>query len=118
VISSIIHITHKYDDDNEPWPIEIEDHNGVMHAVSLEPGQMLFYESAVCLHGRRKKFKGQYYGSLFVHYQPVDPQIWNYTIEVSTDSDDDDGYDDDVVVVVDNEVTVDYFACLSCSHDS
>jgi len=86
VISSIIHITHKYDNDDEPWPIEIEDHDGVMHAVSLEPGQMLFYESAVCLHGRRKKFKGQYYGSLFVHYQPVDIHIWNYTIEVRVDA--------------------------------
>lgn len=43
---------------------------------------MLFYESAVCLHGRRKRFKGKYYGSLFVHYQPVDINIWNYTIEV------------------------------------
>jgi len=81
VISSIIHITHKYDNDDEPWPIEIEDHNGVMHAVNLEPGQMLFYESAVCLHGRRKTLKGQYYGSLFVHYQPIDVHIWNYTIE-------------------------------------
>ena len=82
MISSIIHITHKYDNDDEPWPIEIEDHNGVMHAVNLEPGQMLFYESAVCLHGRRKTLKGQYYGSLFVHYQPIDVHIWNYTIEV------------------------------------
>lgn len=31
VISSIVHITHKYDDDNVPWPIQIEDHHGRLH---------------------------------------------------------------------------------------
>jgi hypothetical protein len=81
VISSIIHIAHHYDNDNEPWPIHIEDHDGNLHAVVLEEGQMLFYESARCLHGRMKPLKGKYYGSLFVHYQPVNKQLWNYTVE-------------------------------------
>ncbi len=40
VISAIIHVGHEYYDDNKPWPIEIEDHDGVMHAVNLEPGQV------------------------------------------------------------------------------
>jgi hypothetical protein len=52
VISSIVHIAHEYDDDAEQWPIEIEDHDGKLHSVALEEGQMLFYESASCLHGR------------------------------------------------------------------
>ena len=43
---------------------------------------MLFYESAACIHGRRRKFKGKYYGSIFLHYQPVDKSIWNFDIEV------------------------------------
>lgn len=81
VISSIVHIGHEYFDDNEPWPIEIEDHDGVRHAVNLEPGEMLFYESASCLHGRRKVFHGKYYASIFVHFQPVDTNIWNYNID-------------------------------------
>jgi len=81
VISSIVHIAHQYDNDNEPWPIEIEDHNGVMHSVSLEAGQMLFYESAVCLHGRKRLLKGKYYGSIFLHYQPVDKKTWNYDVD-------------------------------------
>jgi hypothetical protein len=50
VISSIVHVIH--DEDSEPWPIEIEDHDGNLHAHNLEAGQMLFYESAACLHGR------------------------------------------------------------------
>ena len=49
VISSIVHIIH---DEGSEWPIEIEDHEGNLHAQNLEPGQMLFYESAACLHGR------------------------------------------------------------------
>eukprot|EP00595_Chromulina_sp_UTEXLB2642_P001267 CAMPEP_0196764834 /NCGR_PEP_ID=MMETSP1095-20130614/6959_1 /TAXON_ID=96789 ORGANISM="Chromulina nebulosa, Strain UTEXLB2642" /NCGR_SAMPLE_ID=MMETSP1095 /ASSEMBLY_ACC=CAM_ASM_000446 /LENGTH=286 /DNA_ID=CAMNT_0042121413 /DNA_START=259 /DNA_END=1119 /DNA_ORIENTATION=- len=81
VISSIIHIAHEYDNDDEPWPIQIEDHNGVLHSVALQPGEMLFYESARCLHGRMTELKGKYYGSIFVHYQPVDPRIWSYTVE-------------------------------------
>lgn len=44
---------------------------------------MLFYESAKCLHGRMTEFKGRYYGSIFVHYEPEDKSIWNYEIEVA-----------------------------------
>jgi hypothetical protein len=43
VISSIVHIAHKYDNDSEPWPIHIEDHNGVMHAVALKEGDVSDY---------------------------------------------------------------------------
>ncbi len=35
VISSIVHILHKYDSEARPWPIEIEDHDGYLHAVNL-----------------------------------------------------------------------------------
>ena len=44
---------------------------------------MVFYESAKCLHGRMKQLRGKYYGSLFLHYQPVDKSMWNYTTDVS-----------------------------------
>ena len=81
VISSIVHIAHEYDDEDEPWPIQIEDHNGKLHSVNLEPGQMLFYESSKCLHGRMKVFKGKYYGSIFLHYAPVDKSIWDYSVD-------------------------------------
>ena len=45
---------------------------------------MLFYESAKCLHGRRSQLKGKNYGSIFVHYQPVDQSIWDYSVDVSS----------------------------------
>jgi hypothetical protein len=78
VISSIFHLVHQYDKDDQPWNIEIEDHDGNLHAHALESGDLLFYESAKCLHGRMSKFKGKYYGSIFLHYKPVDTNIWNY----------------------------------------
>lgn len=82
VISSITHIAHKYDNDSEPWPIQIENHKtGELVSVALEPGQMLFYESARSLHGRMTELRGKYYGSVFIHYQPVDSNIWDYTVD-------------------------------------
>jgi hypothetical protein len=52
----------QYTNDSKPWPIQIEDHEGTLHSVNLEPGQMLFYESAKCLHGRMQVLDGKYYG--------------------------------------------------------
>ncbi|GAB5356912.1 hypothetical protein AAMO2058_000329100 [Amorphochlora amoebiformis] len=68
VISSIFHIDR---DQQEPWPLVIEDTQGRVHEVALEPGQLLFYESAKLLHGRPKRFNGKWYTSLFTHYYPV-----------------------------------------------
>jgi hypothetical protein len=44
--------------------------------------QMLIYEGASCLHGRRSKLKGRYDAALYLHYRPTDTALWNYTIEV------------------------------------
>ena len=43
MISSIVHIAHEYDNDDEPWPIEIDDHDGVLRAVDLKEGQVDAY---------------------------------------------------------------------------
>ena len=40
MISSIVHIAHEYDDESNPWPIQIEDHDGVLHTVNLAAGQV------------------------------------------------------------------------------
>jgi hypothetical protein len=55
----------------EPWPFFIEDFSGRTHEVILKPGDILFYESSKCFHGRPKKFNGSWYSSLFVHYYPT-----------------------------------------------
>jgi len=67
VISSIFHIDR---DQEEPWPLVIEDTQGRVHEVALEPGQLLFYESSKLLHGRPKRFNGKWYTSIFTHYYP------------------------------------------------
>jgi len=71
VISAILHVGHEYDDEEDPWPLVIESFDGSTVAVNLEPGEMLFYESAKCMHGRPRPFKGKFYSSVFIHYVPV-----------------------------------------------
>ena len=43
--------------------------NGVYRVCVYVPLQMLFYESAKCLHGRMSALKGKYYAGFFVHYK-------------------------------------------------
>mmetsp|Transcript_1625 Transcript_1625/g.3400 ORF Transcript_1625/g.3400 Transcript_1625/m.3400 type:complete len:556 (-) Transcript_1625:37-1704(-) len=57
----------------EPWPVEVYDHGGRLHEVVMEPGDVVYYESAKNLHGRNRPLKGKngYYVNLFTHYRPV-----------------------------------------------
>ena len=68
IVSFILHIDSS--DDAEPWPIFIEDFNGRTHEVTLTPGDILFYESSKCFHGRPRRLNGSWYTSIFVHYYP------------------------------------------------
>jgi prolyl 4-hydroxylase len=44
VSSAIINVAQ---DVNEPWPIEVYDHSGKAHNVSMEPGDMVLYEVSI-----------------------------------------------------------------------
>lgn len=62
---------------SEPWPVEVYDHADRLHEVTMNPGDVVYYESAKCLHGRNKALtgNGSHYVNLFTHYRPVgDPQ--------------------------------------------
>eukprot|EP00468_Gymnochlora_sp_CCMP2014_P006408 CAMPEP_0167750626 /NCGR_PEP_ID=MMETSP0110_2-20121227/6099_1 /TAXON_ID=629695 /ORGANISM="Gymnochlora sp., Strain CCMP2014" /LENGTH=317 /DNA_ID=CAMNT_0007635975 /DNA_START=68 /DNA_END=1021 /DNA_ORIENTATION=- len=72
VISGILHIASEPDQDIAPWPLEIVGNDGKEYKIILQPGQLLFYESAKLLHGRPSRFKGKWYTSLFLHYRPKD----------------------------------------------
>ncbi|KAL7526468.1 hypothetical protein ACHAWF_001783 [Thalassiosira exigua] len=72
VVSAILHVDH--DADSEPWPIVIEDYYGNLNEVVLERGDLLLYESSKCFHGRPRRFNGDWYTSLFIHFYPVDWQ--------------------------------------------
>jgi hypothetical protein len=69
IISFIYHIDRS--EDAESWPLYIEDFHGRTHEVYLTSGDVLFYESAKCLHGRPKPLRGSWYSSVFVHYRPA-----------------------------------------------
>ena len=68
VISGIFHVGRS--EDAEPWPIVIEDFHGNTNQVYLTPGDVLFYESSKCFHGRPQVFQGGYYANVFLHYAP------------------------------------------------
>ena len=59
----------------KPWMLEIYDFAHRLHEVEMTPGDIVYYESARCLHGRMSALKGEYYVNLFAHYRPTgDPQ--------------------------------------------
>jgi len=79
VLSFILHIDSS--DDAAPWPLVIEGFDGRTYQVILTPGDMLFYESSKCFHGRPQPFNGSWYTSVFVHYYPVHWQETDHTQE-------------------------------------
>ena len=58
VTSAIIQVAQDLDD---PWPIEVYDHNGKAYNVTMEPGDMVLYESHTVLHGRPFPLRGRKY---------------------------------------------------------
>jgi prolyl 4-hydroxylase len=61
----------------EPWPIEVYSHDGKAYNVTMEPGDMVLYESATVLHGRPAPLNGKAYANIFVHFEPVDHHRMN-----------------------------------------
>jgi prolyl 4-hydroxylase len=48
ISSAIINVDQRVE---EPWPLEAYDHEGRAHNITLEPGEMILYESHSVLHG-------------------------------------------------------------------
>eukprot|EP01038_Epipyxis_sp_PR26KG_P008652 gene8652-11695_t len=69
VSSCIINVAQ---DVNEPWPIEVYSHEGKAYNITMEPGDMVLYESHTVLHGRPFPMNGSYYANVFVHFEPID----------------------------------------------
>ncbi|KAJ1395838.1 hypothetical protein B484DRAFT_267168 [Ochromonadaceae sp. CCMP2298] len=45
----------------EPWQLEIYDFADRLHEVEMVPGDIVYYESARCLHGRMRPLQGESY---------------------------------------------------------
>mmetsp|Transcript_3734 Transcript_3734/g.7143 ORF Transcript_3734/g.7143 Transcript_3734/m.7143 type:complete len:550 (+) Transcript_3734:102-1751(+) len=69
VTSAIINVAQDLDE-GEAWPLEVYAHDGVAYNVTLEPGDMLLYESHSVIHGRPYPFQGKFYSNVFVHFEP------------------------------------------------
>lgn len=69
VVSSTICVDHRL---STPWPLCIEDNDGCPHEVSIEPGEMVFFEGARLKHGRPYPLDGEFYANIFIHYTPLD----------------------------------------------
>ena len=70
VASCIINLDQDVDED---WPLEVFDHNGDAHNVTMVPGDMVLYESHSVIHGRPFPMKGRSYVNVFLHFQPIGP---------------------------------------------
>tara|TARA_B100000902_G_scaffold113736_1_gene114861 strand:+ start:971 stop:2332 length:1362 start_codon:yes stop_codon:yes gene_type:complete len=68
IISAIINVAKDLDQD---WPLVIEDHFYRKHEVFLEPGEIIYYESARLLHGRPYPMQGRSFANIFCHFTPV-----------------------------------------------
>jgi hypothetical protein len=73
-VSLIINVAQK--DIRVPWAVEIYDHANRLHEVTMDEGDIVYYESAKCLHGRMKPLEGAFYVNMFAHYRPVDDPDW------------------------------------------
>lgn len=68
VASAMINIAQDVDED---WPVEMYDHDGMAHNITLHPGDMLLFESHSVIHGRPFPLKGRHYAMLFIHFEPT-----------------------------------------------
>ena len=53
----------------DDWALDFQTHDGELHKVYAEVGDMIMYESAICEHGRTEPFQGTYFNNFFVHYK-------------------------------------------------
>lgn len=68
VTSAIINVDQDVD---EPWPIEVYAHDGKAYNITMEPGDMVLYESHSVLHGRPFNMRGRHFANIFIHFEPV-----------------------------------------------
>ncbi len=68
VVSAIVNVAQDVDED---WPLEVVGHNGTAHNLTLEPGEMILYESHSIIHGRPFPLQGRYYANVFIHFEPL-----------------------------------------------
>lgn len=69
VISAIINVAQEAV--QEDWILELIGHDGIAVNVTMQPGEMVMYESHSIIHGRPYPLKAKAYANVFVHFEPV-----------------------------------------------
>ena len=70
VASAIINVDQDVD---EPWPLEVISHTGHAVNITMEPGDLVLYESHSVIHGRQFPLKGRFMANIFIHFEPIGP---------------------------------------------
>jgi hypothetical protein len=68
VSSAIVNVAQDVDED---WILEVIDRQGKAVNVTMQPGDMVLYESGSLIHGRPYPLKGRYYCNVFIHFEPT-----------------------------------------------
>jgi prolyl 4-hydroxylase len=89
VSSAIINVAQDID---EPWPLEVINHDGKAENVTMEPGDMVLYESHSVIHGRPFPMKGKYFANLFVHFEPIGHSMRHHSHKTDAGDDVDQKY--------------------------
>ncbi|KAG7361234.1 2-oxyglutarate/Fe(II) oxygenase [Nitzschia inconspicua] len=91
VSSAIINVAQDLD---EPWPLEVIGHDGRAQNVTMEPGDMVLYESHSVIHGRPFPMKGRFFANIFIHFEPVGHSLRFHGHETDAGKDVDEKYRD------------------------
>lgn len=70
VASVIIQVDQDVD---TPWPLEVYGHDGKATNITMEPGDMVLYESHSVIHGRPFPMIGNFFANCFIHFEPYAP---------------------------------------------
>jgi prolyl 4-hydroxylase len=68
VSSCIVNVAQDVD---ELWPLEVIDREGRAVNITMEPGDMVLYESGSLIHARPFPLKGRYFANVFIHFEPT-----------------------------------------------
>lgn len=79
IISVIINVAQDVDED---WPLVLIDNYGREQDIILKPGEIVYYESARCRHGRPYPLNGNSFSNIFFHTKPID---WDLKIKKNTE---------------------------------
>jgi hypothetical protein len=85
VSSCIVNVAQDVD---EPWPLEVYDRQGNAVNVTMEPGDMVLYESGSLIHGRPFPLKGRYFANIFIHFEPTGRRLSDTTDDYLDEIDD------------------------------